>query len=427
MSKPVELVVIGAGSRGASAYASYALRHPDQVRIVGVADPDPIRRGRMAEAHDLDDAQCFDTWEELIGRRPAGRRRHRRHAGPDARGAGRRRHGGRLRRAAGKAHGAHAGRLRATGAGGGAHRAHPADLPRAALFALLAQAARRSWSRAVWARSSPSSIARMWPTGTWRTASCAATGATRRLSSPMILAKCCHDLDVLVWNLGSPVKRLSLGRLAHALPRRKRRPGDPAALHRRLPHRSRSVPSRPSASTWTTSAPFPMRGSGSSRPALDPEAPPIPGPSTSSARTRADAGTPAGASRPAPTVAASTTATTTWSTTRSCCMELESGASVTLVMHGHSNEEHRSMRYDGTKATLRARCRRAGSRSTINDPRRRDEAITVDTERCRPRRRRRGHHGRLRARAARRDRAADDGARLAGEPPAGLCRRGGAA
>ena len=36
-------------------------------------------------------------------------------------------------------------------------------------------------------------------------------------------------------------------------------------------------------------------------------------------------------------------------------MELEGGASAMLVMHGHSNEEHRSMRYDGTRATLRAR------------------------------------------------------------------------
>jgi hypothetical protein len=36
-------------------------------------------------------------------------------------------------------------------------------------------------------------------------------------------------------------------------------------------------------------------------------------------------------------------------------MELENGASVNLVMHGHSDREHRSMRYDGTRATLRAR------------------------------------------------------------------------
>jgi predicted dehydrogenase len=36
-------------------------------------------------------------------------------------------------------------------------------------------------------------------------------------------------------------------------------------------------------------------------------------------------------------------------------MELESGASVVLVMHGHSHEEARTMRYDGTRATLLAK------------------------------------------------------------------------
>jgi hypothetical protein len=34
-------------------------------------------------------------------------------------------------------------------------------------------------------------------------------------------------------------------------------------------------------------------------------------------------------------------------------MELESGASVALVMQGHSYDESRTMRYDGTRATLR--------------------------------------------------------------------------
>jgi predicted dehydrogenase len=34
-------------------------------------------------------------------------------------------------------------------------------------------------------------------------------------------------------------------------------------------------------------------------------------------------------------------------------MELEDGATVTLVMHGHSHAEERTMRYDGTRATLR--------------------------------------------------------------------------
>jgi len=66
MSRPIELVVIGAGGRGATAYASYALRHPDEVRIVGVAEPNPIRRERLAEVHDIDDSRCFTTWEDLV-------------------------------------------------------------------------------------------------------------------------------------------------------------------------------------------------------------------------------------------------------------------------------------------------------------------------------------------------------------------------
>ena len=36
-------------------------------------------------------------------------------------------------------------------------------------------------------------------------------------------------------------------------------------------------------------------------------------------------------------------------------MEWSTGVSAVLVMHGHSDEEHRSLRFDGTKATLHAR------------------------------------------------------------------------
>ena len=40
---PVDLLIVGAGSRG-TGYASYAAALPDEVRIVGVAEPREIYR-----------------------------------------------------------------------------------------------------------------------------------------------------------------------------------------------------------------------------------------------------------------------------------------------------------------------------------------------------------------------------------------------
>ena len=41
---PIEAILIGAGERGAESYAPYALRHPDELRFVAVAEPDSERR-----------------------------------------------------------------------------------------------------------------------------------------------------------------------------------------------------------------------------------------------------------------------------------------------------------------------------------------------------------------------------------------------
>ena len=46
-------IVIGAGNRGADAYASYALAHPKELKIVGVAEPNPIRREMLATNHNI--------------------------------------------------------------------------------------------------------------------------------------------------------------------------------------------------------------------------------------------------------------------------------------------------------------------------------------------------------------------------------------
>jgi predicted dehydrogenase len=64
MTSPLEAVIVGAGHR-ALLYASYAQHHPDELRITGVADPIAIRREQVARLYDLPPDRCFATAEEL--------------------------------------------------------------------------------------------------------------------------------------------------------------------------------------------------------------------------------------------------------------------------------------------------------------------------------------------------------------------------
>ena len=61
--------LVGAGHRGIL-YASYALKHPEELKIVAVADPNDLRRREAAEVHGLRPEQCFRTAEELAARPP---------------------------------------------------------------------------------------------------------------------------------------------------------------------------------------------------------------------------------------------------------------------------------------------------------------------------------------------------------------------
>ena len=65
---PVTAIVVGAGHRSI-VYASYAEQHPDELQIVGVVDPDPIRRERTAEQFRISPDSVFDSVETLIARR----------------------------------------------------------------------------------------------------------------------------------------------------------------------------------------------------------------------------------------------------------------------------------------------------------------------------------------------------------------------
>jgi predicted dehydrogenase len=313
------------------------------VRFVAVAEPDPIRRRRFADEHDIDDAYCFESWEALTAKGQLGQAalvttQDQMHVEPAV--------------AAMKA-GYHvllekpmahtlAGcvELVQTAEQTGRileichvlryspfwRKLH--DVVESGYLGELVTVEHRE-NVAYW------HMAHSFVRGNWRNAA---------LSSPMILAKCCHDLDILVWNLASPVKRLSsVGSLLHyrgdqvgvEIPARCT---DNCPIEQSCPFSAiglyldyRHMEQKPSNPAYPDQWPFSVLTHDLSR----------------AGRLQALPSGPYGRC------------------VYRCdndvvdhqlvAMELESGVSVAMVMHGHSNEEHRSMRYDGTRATLRAR------------------------------------------------------------------------
>jgi predicted dehydrogenase len=66
MTKPITVLLFGAGNRGADSYGPYALNNPDQIQFVAVAEPDPDRRMRFATAHNIPLERQFTSWEEAL-------------------------------------------------------------------------------------------------------------------------------------------------------------------------------------------------------------------------------------------------------------------------------------------------------------------------------------------------------------------------
>ena len=60
----ITAIIVGAGHRSLS-YASYAQERPDELKIVGVADPRELRRKQVAELYGLSPDQCFESAEEV--------------------------------------------------------------------------------------------------------------------------------------------------------------------------------------------------------------------------------------------------------------------------------------------------------------------------------------------------------------------------
>lgn len=67
LAKPVTAITLGAGSRG-NTYGNYAVQYPDQLDIIGVAEPIPIRNERYTKKHNIPEANRFKTWEDVFKR-----------------------------------------------------------------------------------------------------------------------------------------------------------------------------------------------------------------------------------------------------------------------------------------------------------------------------------------------------------------------
>lgn len=66
-TKPVTAITLGAGNRG-NTYGNYASKYPDQLNIVGVAEPIPIRNKKYCEQHGISQENSVVTWEHIFDR-----------------------------------------------------------------------------------------------------------------------------------------------------------------------------------------------------------------------------------------------------------------------------------------------------------------------------------------------------------------------
>ncbi|HRG24685.1 MAG TPA: Gfo/Idh/MocA family oxidoreductase [Chitinophagaceae bacterium] len=65
--KAITAITCGAGNRG-NVYGNFAVTYPDQLDIIGVAEPIAFRNERYAKKHNIEAGNRFNTWEEIFKR-----------------------------------------------------------------------------------------------------------------------------------------------------------------------------------------------------------------------------------------------------------------------------------------------------------------------------------------------------------------------
>jgi predicted dehydrogenase len=207
--------IVGAGNRGADVYAAWLLRHPDRGRVVAAADTNPERLERFAATHALPPESRFASADALLA---AGRLADALIvATPDVD------HVDTATRALAQGYHLLLEKPMATDAAGiarlaAAARAAPGSVTVAHVlrYTPFFRTLRRLIEEGRVGRLV--NVEHTEHIGFWHFAHSYVRGNWRReaLASPMILAKACHDLDMLRWLVGAPCERLaSFGELTH--------------------------------------------------------------------------------------------------------------------------------------------------------------------------------------------------------------------
>ncbi len=340
---PITAVMLGAGGRGLNAYAPYALAHPEDLKFVAVAEPIAERREQFAAAHGIPAERCYASWEDLIG------------AGKLADAA--------INCTMDQMHAAST--VAALDAGYDMLLEKPIapNLSDTVQLVLKAEQQGRLLQICHVLRYTPffRKIREIVQSGRlgrlitvdhrenlvyWHMTHSFVRGNWRNVatSAPMILAKCCHDLDILSWILQQPVTHLnSFGSLTHF--RAENAPAD-APL--------RCTDGCPVADECPWYAPRLYASDVN--------------------------GFPWNAVSLTPSVEARMQALQTGPYGRcvyhcdndvvdhqTLNLRLADSTTVTMTMNGHGHEECRTMRYDGTRATLFAKFSGKGHKITLHD------------------------------------------------------------
>lgn len=67
IKKAITVITIGAGNRG-TVYGTYAVKNPEEMKIIGLAEPNKYRNDKYAAQHNIEQQNRFNTWEEVFKR-----------------------------------------------------------------------------------------------------------------------------------------------------------------------------------------------------------------------------------------------------------------------------------------------------------------------------------------------------------------------